>query len=524
MSDSIPAVEVKNHKGKTVEPLSVNRSAASCSSAVSDFHDNDSQGRRACGISLAGINLRKSTSAQSKERFDREYCRGAAGYVGNHNAPVFYQKATAEHFASNVHECEQIIFHDSPDDLRRRSKDECSVRDGDCPDSGCPLDDDGYGDDSSSGEGELPNLHQLHAFSSGKKNHDPVSDSSEGDCRSEHCRSRKSKSSSSDVSTGACCCKDDDSDIDMNADSEKSVRPCCGEALEACSADEIAFGDVREARMYTDGDDDCSQDDCAELEDGDSCDVLAGVDPCFTGISVSAGQSAPRIHKSTILIIDGDDQSCRYIKKSLGNEHYKTYVAHDMRQGAIHAATRKPDLILINNELPGGCGVQLIKKIRGYSLVPIMVISAVDDEKTMVEALDSGADDYVIKPFGADEISARIRAHLRRRTIPSDIQSSDTVFTMGNVRVDLMRNITTKNGHEVHLTKLEKRLLRVLLSDHGKVLTQRFITQQVWGPHNLDQNKNLRIVICNLRAKLEDDPKNPVYILTETGVGYRLAV
>lgn len=227
--------------------------------------------------------------------------------------------------------------------------------------------------------------------------------------------------------------------------------------------------------------------------------------------------------KSTILIIDADAQTCRSLKKLLGSDLYKIYTCHDAKQGEINASSRKPDLILLNIELPNGSGLNLIKTIRSYSLVPIIVISSVTDEDIKVQALDLGADDYVVKPFGSLEINARVRARLRRQTMPTDNNNKQIVFKIGNVSVDLITHNTTKNGREVHLTKIEKRLLRVLIAEHGKVLTQSFIAQQVWGPNQSEQNTNLRIVICNLRAKLEDDPKNPCYILTETGVGYRLA-
>lgn len=228
--------------------------------------------------------------------------------------------------------------------------------------------------------------------------------------------------------------------------------------------------------------------------------------------------------KATILIIDEDNQTCRSLKKSLVSEDYKIYVAHEAHQGKISAASRKPDLILLNIELSSCTGLQLIKTIRSYSLVPIIVISSLKEEAIKIQALETGADDYITKPFGSQEIKARIRAQLRRRTAPTHIHHDDQVFVMGNVIVDLLKHTTTKNGNEVHLTNIEKRLLRVLIATPGKVLSQRFLNEQVWGPNHSDQNCNLRIVICNLRAKLEDDPKNPCYIQTATGVGYRLVI
>lgn len=228
--------------------------------------------------------------------------------------------------------------------------------------------------------------------------------------------------------------------------------------------------------------------------------------------------------KSTILIIDSDEQICRSLKKSLGSEFYKIYMCHDAMQGEINAASRKPDLILLNIESAQRDSLNLIKTIRSYSRVPIIVISTISDESIKIQALEVGADDYVVKPFGSLEMNARIRANLRRRTVPGDNPNKETVFNIGNVAVDLMNHNTTKNGKEVHLTNIEQRLLRVLIAEHGKVLDQSFLSQQVWGPNQSDQSNNLRIVICNLRAKLEDEPKKPCYIITETGVGYRLAI
>lgn len=228
--------------------------------------------------------------------------------------------------------------------------------------------------------------------------------------------------------------------------------------------------------------------------------------------------------KAIILIIDEDDQTCRSLKKSLGSDNYKIYVAHEARYGEISAARCKPDLILLNTEMPSGDGLQVIKNIRSYSLVPIIVISPLQEESIKIKALEIGADDYMTKPFGSEEIKARIRAQLRRRVAPTYIKQDDQIFVMGNVEVDLLKHTTKKNGRDVHLTTIEKRLLGVLIATPGKVLSQRFLTEQVWGPNHCDQNCNLRIVICNLRAKLEDDPKKPFYIQTETGVGYRLVV
>lgn len=227
---------------------------------------------------------------------------------------------------------------------------------------------------------------------------------------------------------------------------------------------------------------------------------------------------------ATILIIEDEEQICKALKTSLSDEGYKIYVAQDVKHGEIEAATRKPDLLIVDLGLPDGDGIVLINAIRNYSNVPIIVLSARTSEESKVEALDAGADDYLTKPFGSSELLARVRAQLRRRTIPRDAGDDRKVIELGNVKIDLIRNLITKNDVEVHLTKLELRLLQVLIGEHGKVLTQRYLMQQVWGPNFVKHQHYLRIYMARLRSKLEDDPTSPVYLLTETGVGYRLAI
>lgn len=223
--------------------------------------------------------------------------------------------------------------------------------------------------------------------------------------------------------------------------------------------------------------------------------------------------------KANILIIDDDKQLLKVLKRKFSNQGYTTFEALNIKQGQITAGSCKPDIILLNVQIEGA--LELIENIRSYSLVPIIALSSDASEDAKVKILDLGCDDYVVKPFGSPELLARARARLRRRSVPRDGYNSATLFHMGNVQFDLSSSVVTKNMEIIHLTKMEKRLLQLLIANNGRVLSTDFITKEVWGP-NTDQTQNLRIFIYSLRSKLEDDPRNPAYILTVTGEGYRL--
>ncbi len=191
-----------------------------------------------------------------------------------------------------------------------------------------------------------------------------------------------------------------------------------------------------------------------------------------------------------------------------------------MQRGIIEAGTRKPDLVVLDLGLPDGNGIDLIRDVRGWSAVPIIVLSARADESDKVAALDAGADDYLVKPFGVGELLARVRASLRRVARAGD---ESPIVQFGPVTVDLAHRRVTRDGADVHLTQIEFRLLAALLAHPGKVQTHRQLLRDVWGPSYVEHNHYLRIYMGHLRQKLEADPAQPRFLLTETGVGYRFS-
>jgi len=222
-----------------------------------------------------------------------------------------------------------------------------------------------------------------------------------------------------------------------------------------------------------------------------------------------------------VLLIEDDRHIRRFLRTSLEAEGWRVFEAETARQGRIDAATRKPDLLIADLGLPDGDGVELIRDVRGWSRVPVIVLSARSDEDDKVRALDAGADDYIEKPFGVSELLARVRANMRRKQAAAD-EGACAVMTIGDVEIDLAARVVKKGGAVVHLTPIEFRLLGVLLANAGRVLTHRHLLRAVWGPGSVEQNHYLRVFMANLRHKLETDPAQPKMLLTETGVGYRL--
>ena len=190
-----------------------------------------------------------------------------------------------------------------------------------------------------------------------------------------------------------------------------------------------------------------------------------------------------------------------------------------LRRGLADAAARRPDVVILDLGLPDGDGIDLIRAMRVWSEVPVIVLSARVEEDDKVDALDAGADDYLTKPFGVPELLARVRVALRRQQRAGGEQGAELAF--GEVTVDLVRRRVTRGGVEVHLTQIEYRLLLELLRHPGKVLTHRHLLREVWGPAHVDQTHYLRIYMGHLRQKLEREPARPRHLLTETGVGYR---
>lgn len=220
------------------------------------------------------------------------------------------------------------------------------------------------------------------------------------------------------------------------------------------------------------------------------------------------------------LIVEDEPQIRRFVRMALEGEGWTVHQSENLKRGVIDAGTRTPDLIILDLGLPDGDGVDLIRTVRGWSPVPIIVLSARVDEGDKITALDAGADDYLTKPFGTGELLARVRAALRRQHKAAGEPSSTVSF--GSVVVDLQKRLVTRAGEPVRLTPTEYRLLSVLVAHLGKVVTAPQLLREVWGPANRENGHYVRIYMGHLRQKLEDDPAQPRHLLTETAVGYRL--
>ena len=220
-----------------------------------------------------------------------------------------------------------------------------------------------------------------------------------------------------------------------------------------------------------------------------------------------------------VVIVEDDAQIRRFVRTSLEAESYRVTEAETRSRGAIETGTRKPDLLIVDLGLPDGSGVDLIRDVRVWSNVPILVLSARVDERDKIGALDAGADDYLTKPFGTGELLARVRAMLRRSARSPD--SSANVREFGDVHVDLAARTVRRDGARVHVTPVEFRLLSHLVSHPNRVLTHRQLLREIWGPSHADDSHYLRIYMGRLRQKLEHEPARPRHFVTETGVGYR---
>jgi two-component system KDP operon response regulator KdpE len=228
------------------------------------------------------------------------------------------------------------------------------------------------------------------------------------------------------------------------------------------------------------------------------------------------------------ILIEDEPQIRRFVRLALEAEGWLVHEADTLRRGLQDAGTRKPDLLVVDLGLPDGDGLDLIRDVRSWSNVPIVVLSARADESDKIAALDAGADDYLTKPFGVGELLARVRANLRRPRNAGDGSQAagggeeEAVFRFGEVEVDLQARLVHRNGETVHLTPIEYRLLTALVANAGRVMTQRQLLKDVWGPSHTEQGHYLRIYMGHLRQKLERDPAQPAHLLTETAVGYRL--
>lgn len=229
------------------------------------------------------------------------------------------------------------------------------------------------------------------------------------------------------------------------------------------------------------------------------------------------------------ILIEDEPQIRRFVRVALEAEGWQVFEADTAMRGLMEAGTRKPDLLIVDLGLPDSDGLEVIRDVRGWSNVAILVLSARTDEFDKIAALDAGADDYITKPFGVGELLARVRANLRRPRAAagegsSNATKADPVFRFGEVEVDRVARLVRRAGVEVHLTPIEYRLLTVLISNAGRVMTHRQLLREVWGPTHAEQSHYLRIYMGHLRQKLEADPAQPRHLLTEIAVGYRLMV
>lgn len=220
----------------------------------------------------------------------------------------------------------------------------------------------------------------------------------------------------------------------------------------------------------------------------------------------------------SVLIVEDEQAIRRFLRTALEADGLRVHEAETLQRGLIEAATRKPDLVILDLGLPDGDGIDFIRDLRQWSQMPVIVLSARTEESDKIVALDAGADDYLSKPFGIGELQARLRVALRRH---AGTQQNDPIVRFSDIEVDLASRRIVRGGEELHLTPIEFRLLAVLLNNPGKVLTQRQLLNQVWGPNAVEHSHYLRIYMGHLRQKLERDPARPRHLLTETGIGYR---
>jgi two-component system KDP operon response regulator KdpE len=221
-----------------------------------------------------------------------------------------------------------------------------------------------------------------------------------------------------------------------------------------------------------------------------------------------------------VLIVEDEPPMRRFLRASLGSHGFRLLEAGSAREAIAAATSHNPELILLDLGLPDGDGVELCRRLREWSRVPIIVLSARGHESDKVQALDAGADDYLTKPFGVNELLARMRVALRHAAEVG--QPAEPVLDIGALHIDLARRLVTRAGVEVRLTPIEFRILALLARNAGRMLTHRQILQEVWGPGRSEETHYVRVYMANLRRKIEDDPARPRLLVTEPGVGYRL--
>lgn len=227
--------------------------------------------------------------------------------------------------------------------------------------------------------------------------------------------------------------------------------------------------------------------------------------------------------KIKILVIEDEPTISKFIDAALSANHYKVILCRTGKEGIELISSHCPDLVLLDLGLPDMDGLQVIKEVKEWSSLPILVVSARDDEASKVQALDAGGDDYITKPFGTSELLARIRTALRHYT-KADSKSGQkkNYYKTKDFLIDFEKHLVTVRGDEVHLTQIEYKLVSLLAQNPGKVLTYDSIITKIWGPYAVKDNQILRVNMANIRRKLEKNPVEPEYILTEIGVGYRM--
>lgn len=223
-----------------------------------------------------------------------------------------------------------------------------------------------------------------------------------------------------------------------------------------------------------------------------------------------------------VLLVEDELPIRRFLRNSFADQSYRLVEAETGNDGLRKSAQQPPDIVILDLGLPDMDGQDFLQKLREWYRGPVIVLSARDQEKQKIMALDHGADDYLTKPFSVGELLARMRVALRHAARPLGARESST-FTAGDLRVDLAARRVFVGDREVHLTPLEYKLLTTMIRHAGKVLTHRFLLKEVWGPHHTEETHYLRVFMASLRRKIEKDSSQPAYLLTEPGVGYRLA-
>ena len=226
--------------------------------------------------------------------------------------------------------------------------------------------------------------------------------------------------------------------------------------------------------------------------------------------------------QTRVLIVEDEADIRRFVRMALENESYEVFEADCIKRALIEAGTRRPEVVILDLGLPDGDGVDFIRDLRGWSTCPVVVLSARSGEADKIAALDAGADDYLVKPFGAGELMARVRAQLRRHA--QQATTGDPRIEFGEMAIDLARRIVERKGEQLHLTPIEYRLLTYLAAQPDRVITHKQLLNVVWGPGHAEDTHYVRVHMANLRKKIEADASMPRHIITEAGIGYRFVM